>query len=619
MKRKWLTPWLVGVVLLATLPFPTSGISQAAPATPSPRPRATRAELPPHTPPPVVPRPTPAIKRTAPPPVLTPRPGVPTTAPGTTPAGYPGAVYPQPHPSPTPAPKPSARCGGTALYFATARCGGTGSHTNPQYGSSGPSNTLVETIVGVGAASAILYEALQPRTTRPLSSSSTPSGPPEYAVAFTGTVSDSSGRPIPGAIVELRGVSNLQNASRVAQASPPPKYTAAYAYVESDVDGRYAIAALLKSGTYALIASSKTTGIQAVTQTVAQTAKVVQNFTLPQLRRDAPLVDYASRAVYYVTDRAEATSRSFGYSTQPSQPDTVRKGRCWVAVAWNDQHNANRSSYRFTRRPDVRGHAILDSTETPFAKDDDFFESLNNALLQTKSKSVVVFIHGYNQTFEQGAEAAGQLRYDSLFNGPMILYSWPSAGKLLGYSSDENQIKRTSTDFAIFIEELSRRLMPGIGIDIVAHSMGNRDVTDLLEGSSPAEGGTTVSLKQVVMAAPDVDSAQFKSHLQSIQPTTGHITIYASRVDQALVASAILHNGMRLGLFLQHPAIVRGMDTVDASSVDTSLIGHSYYLDSSIVAGDIQGVLQGRTTNQRDHLSAVVVKQPFEYWLLSQP
>jgi hypothetical protein len=39
--------------------------------------------------------------------------------------------------------------------------------------------------------------------------------------------------------------------------------------------------------------------------------------------------------------------------------------------------------------------------------------------------------------------------------------------------------------------------------------------------------------------------------------------------------------------------VIAGIDTIDASVVDTSLLGHSYYTESRPVVTDIQRVLEG--------------------------
>jgi esterase/lipase superfamily enzyme len=48
----------------------------------------------------------------------------------------------------------------------------------------------------------------------------------------------------------------------------------------------------------------------------------------------------------------------------------------------------------------------------------------------------LVFVHGYNTSFDNAIRRAGQLAYDLKFDGPVFLFSWPSRERLLSYITD---------------------------------------------------------------------------------------------------------------------------------------------------------------------------------------
>jgi esterase/lipase superfamily enzyme len=54
----------------------------------------------------------------------------------------------------------------------------------------------------------------------------------------------------------------------------------------------------------------------------------------------------------------------------------------------------------------------------------------------TRAKSnpdeALVFIHGFNNSFEDALRRAGQLAYDLRFDGPVFAFSWSSEGSFLG-------------------------------------------------------------------------------------------------------------------------------------------------------------------------------------------
>jgi esterase/lipase superfamily enzyme len=65
------------------------------------------------------------------------------------------------------------------------------------------------------------------------------------------------------------------------------------------------------------------------------------------------------------------------------------------------------------------------------------------------------------------------------------------------------------------------------------------------------------------------------------------VTLYASSKDLALVASKKVHGYARAGDSGQGIIVVPGIETVDATQVDTSLLGHSYFADTQTVLADM--------------------------------
>jgi hypothetical protein len=62
-----------------------------------------------------------------------------------------------------------------------------------------------------------------------------------------------------------------------------------------------------------------------------------------------------------------------------------------------------------------------------------FFKDLSASVSASPAKEAFVFVHGYNESFEDAAIRTAQLAYDFGFKGAPIFYSWPSEGRLLGY------------------------------------------------------------------------------------------------------------------------------------------------------------------------------------------
>ncbi|MFX7906697.1 alpha/beta hydrolase, partial [Acinetobacter baumannii] len=65
---------------------------------------------------------------------------------------------------------------------------------------------------------------------------------------------------------------------------------------------------------------------------------------------------------------------------------------------------------------------------------DAFVASLTDSLAAADLHDVLVFVHGYNVSFEDAARRAGQLAVDLKFGGRTLLYSWASAADAKQYT-----------------------------------------------------------------------------------------------------------------------------------------------------------------------------------------
>lgn len=236
------------------------------------------------------------------------------------------------------------------------------------------------------------------------------------------------------------------------------------------------------------------------------------------------------------------------------------------------------------------------------------FDFFNNVMSDTdisRSKDIILYIHGFNTSFYDALLQAGQIKYDLKFQGTMVMYSWPSSGDfdighLNSYTSDEAASAWSTPHFADFLKNL-RDSSGAHAVHIIAHSMGNRLVSAALE-SLYLEEKSEKKLGHVVMAAPDVDASDFKQRSRRIVPKGSSLTIYANDNDVALSASKKISRIQRLGQSSPKPVIVENGATIDASLIKTDFLGHSYYRDNMTVISDIYELLEGKTPDRRQFL-----------------
>jgi esterase/lipase superfamily enzyme len=236
----------------------------------------------------------------------------------------------------------------------------------------------------------------------------------------------------------------------------------------------------------------------------------------------------------------------------------------------------------------------------------------------TKEKKAFVFVHGFDVTFEDAARRTAQLAYDLKFQGVPIFYSWPSRGELAGYPADEATIDWVKPHLKQFLEEVAAR-SNATSIYLIAHSMGNRALTGALQDIATEKRSNPVPhFREVVLAAPDIDADVFRQLAASIETASDRVTLYASSNDKALAASKDFHQYARAGESGPNLVVVKGIDTVDVSAIDTSFLGHSYIADNASVIADIYGLLAGTPAGRRTCLS-VANFASVTYWLYGPP
>ncbi len=218
---------------------------------------------------------------------------------------------------------------------------------------------------------------------------------------------------------------------------------------------------------------------------------------------------------------------------------------------------------------------------------DKFASSMKN-----EADSALVFVHGYNVPFEDAIYKSAQIAFDSGFTGTVAAFSWPSRGKLLSYDYDEKSAEY-STGALLDLLKLVRFETKIKNIYIVAHSLGSRIVADALQQA--ALSNTSLEITELVLAAPDIDKDVFSTKAEQIKAVAGKVTIYASAVDKALMASGKKAGGVsRMGFVSEKgPNLIDGIETIDVTAVGDDMFGlnHSTFSGARAVLDDIGRII----------------------------
>ncbi|MEM7224051.1 MAG: alpha/beta hydrolase [Pseudomonadota bacterium] len=234
------------------------------------------------------------------------------------------------------------------------------------------------------------------------------------------------------------------------------------------------------------------------------------------------------------------------------------------------------------------------------------------------AEEVLLFVHGYNMSFEEALRRSGQIAHDLQPRGAVLLFSWPSQASATLYTHDASNAEWAEPDLLVLLERLAAA-NPEAPIHLAAHSMGSKIVMDVLARLArerPAE--TRPRIGQVVFAAPDIDSDVLVATAPDLLLIAERVTIYASEQDLALAASKRLNGAPRAGELAARLPALEGLDVVDVSRVETDFSGHSYYSDSRLVLNDLHQLLTaGRPPTERFGLRPVETDGA-RYWRIAE-
>lgn len=300
--------------------------------------------------------------------------------------------------------------------------------------------------------------------------------------------------------------------------------------------------------------------------------------------------------VFYGTNR-EVDDETVPNDFYGDQPGLLALGTCEVSLPPNRAPGElPRPLFDFLPE-DPAEHVVLQAVR-PLDRDA-FLEQLRDRVSQADGRQAFVFVHGYNNSFADAARRTAQMAYDLRLNVAPVMYSWPSRSRFEKYFYDQREIVAARPHLLEFLRLVTTQT-GAERVHLIAHSMGSDLVKDVLK--ELAESGPLPTLHEIILAAPDIEAETFLRDIApKIEKTGRRLTIYSSRRDKALVSSLVANGKVRLG-YAPVPELqrYRWIDQVDASHVDTSIIGHAYYGDDAGVIRDLALVLQGRPATEAE-------------------
>ena len=229
-------------------------------------------------------------------------------------------------------------------------------------------------------------------------------------------------------------------------------------------------------------------------------------------------------------------------------------------------------------------------------------------------RSVLVFIPGFNNSFEESIEGGAALAnlYSSHDHHLIpFVFSWPSDGEFgTNYYRSDRKDSEASGDAGARVLERFLRYVNMIGSAeqcslsafLVAHSMGayvlRFSLQELVRRNSPLAPFFNTTL--LIAADVDYDALEKSEKLLPIGRLTREVVVYANKNDKALTKATDLNDRIeRMGLVglapRAHELLPIPLSTVLCHKADNfsnrNNSGHHYYRHSVVGVKDIKAVL----------------------------
>ena len=245
------------------------------------------------------------------------------------------------------------------------------------------------------------------------------------------------------------------------------------------------------------------------------------------------------------------------------------------------------------------------------------------------SREVVLYVHGFNETFATAAYTMAELCHFLGRTHVCSFFTWPassSGGPLTSYISTTESSQYSVGHLKKAIRTLAQT--PGVeGLHLLAHSRGAALLLSAVRelyietvafGESPADA---LKLKNIVMLSPDVDVDVASQQLEMVASdpdfTTrwhsavlpkfvkGRFTVYASPGDKALRLSEFLFRSKsRVGQLSpedipprvqEYFSKVGNVDVIVYKGERTDRHGHSYFASNPQVSSDLIELIRNGT------------------------
>ena len=275
-------------------------------------------------------------------------------------------------------------------------------------------------------------------------------------------------------------------------------------------------------------------------------------------------------------------------------------------------------------------YATLPAGAAPGPEAEAWLAEIDAALAQSRSRDILVYVHGANTTVERAAGQAAQLRHFAGRDAVVVLFAWPTAENFLRYSRDIRNAFGSAPQLAELIGLLARAHRRARKIDVFTYSagatVGQRRRSRCSPGSDPEAADR---LGEVYHAAPDADFRGFVDDLGVYGKAARRVTTAVNLGDSALRLAGAVNRASRAGRpdlrelspeaaeWLLAAADDQGLEIVQVhpeTMPDLSATSHTFWYDDPWVSNDVLVTLLFHLAPAARGLEPAVAASGARYW-----
>ncbi|MGC4099517.1 MAG: alpha/beta hydrolase [Nitrospira sp.] len=342
----------------------------------------------------------------------------------------------------------------------------------------------------------------------------------------------------------------------------------------------------------------------------------------PTPKESAPKVtQYKNVEVFFGTDRQRILNAQSRRETfNDIRGHAIHYGSTTVSIPHSHRIGELESPWHeYLENPEK--HVVLQRIKV--LKKSEFMDDIKTAVFKGKTNEGLIFVHGFNTTFEDAARRTAQIAHDIGFAGVPLFYSWPSSGNIIDYVSDGNNADYAVSYLKIFLKDIVENAN-FTSVTLLAHSMGNRTLTQaFIALKNEIHANKLRIVKEIILAAPDIDADVFKEQIApALIASKTPVTLYASSTDRALLASKALNGAPRAGDSGTGLVVIKGMETLDATNINTNLfwdLNHSFIGEERSILSDLSYlIVNGLRASARYGLEPIPNRVDAKYWKFKQ-